>query len=140
MARIVKILQITPTISEDATHGGAKYTVWPNMHYPNLDFSFVAHKHDLAKPYEDGADLRTICMVAGEEADVNNWIAGEGGSMVNHISQTEANTLGGDTLMPDRYVDDPDNPGEQIHVDAFNTNQILDVDSRFPAAQLVNPS
>jgi len=102
MSRVVQSLRIVPQILVDKKNG-AKYTKWPNMHYTNIDFSFVAFKHDLIHSYEMGADLRSVCLIAGEEADVLHWIEDEGRDLVTVLSKIDGDILGKE-LLPQRNI------------------------------------
>ncbi len=142
MSRVVQFLRIVPQILVDEK-SGAKYTKWPNMHYTNIDFSFVGFKHDLIYSYEMGADLRSVCIIAGEEEDVLRWIKDEGRDLVTVLSKIDVDTLGKE-LLPERDIFDSEkdllelyDEGEIqeiiieeetkhfVHVDEFNIDNYL---------------
>jgi len=108
------------------------------MHYPDIDFAFIAHKYDLVETYGDGADLRTVCLIAGDEVDLAYWVKNEGAGYVTHISQADADTLG-KALMPEHEGTDPET-GDPVTVPVFSITDHIGVDSRFPSEEVVDPT
>jgi len=128
---VVKFVQIIPETKVDSTHDNAKYTVYPNMHVPALNFQYICSDTCGISIYSDDpasagcthvADHKKhICRIEGDLVDIDSWIT-TNSDKVAEISSAAADTLG-KVLAPERAGTDIN--GDPITIPEFDINNHL---------------